>query len=228
MKPRIIYALVAIIIIIISIFGVRQYLENERYENFLSRQVANDIGRLTGAVRVNETIYDEISSSRSLSLEQVETLFHNNHSIVNIAQEHKNLVLQFKRSGQELDNIPANKASDIAYYFKRLIWDIAERQGIDVSNKTTQFPIHLSKSKPYPIKDKELKKIRIIKGLNNTWSQVISNNVKCVSDEGIMNSDIFFDEYVDKGITSDYWVNVAVEMEKRTDKYLDKNYLLLN
>ncbi|WP_188618832.1 hypothetical protein, partial [Paraliobacillus quinghaiensis] len=138
------------------------------------------------------------------------------------------LVLQFKRSGQELDNIPANKASNIAYYFEGLIWDIAERQGIDVANKTSQFPIELPKSESYPIKDKELEKIQIIKGMNDIWLQTIVNNVKGVSGQGYIISDIFFDKYVDKGITSDYWVNVAVEMDKKTKEYLDKNYLHLN
>ncbi len=96
-------------------------------------------------------------SSETLSQDQVETLFHNNYSIVNIAQEHKNLVLQFKRFSQELDNSLANKASDIAYYFERLIWDTKEKQGIDVANKTTQFPIELPKSKSYPLKTKNWK-----------------------------------------------------------------------
>uniref|UniRef100_UPI00388E0C86 hypothetical protein n=1 Tax=Radiobacillus sp. PE A8.2 TaxID=3380349 RepID=UPI00388E0C86 len=217
MKPRIIYAIVAVIIIVISIFGVRQYLENQRYESYLSMQIANDVSRLTSAIRVNQTIYDELLNSSSLSQEQVETLFHNNYSIVNIAQEHKNLVSQFNRSDQDLDNIPANKASDIAYYFKGLIWDIAERQGIYVANKTTQFPIELSKSESYSIKDKELEKIEIIKKMNDIWLQAIANNVEGVLVEGKMNSDIFFDTYVEKGITSHYWVNVALEMEKKTE-----------
>ncbi|QOY38094.1 hypothetical protein AWH56_011455 [Anaerobacillus isosaccharinicus] len=223
MKQKVAGVFLLVAIIIISTWGFNQYLEKQRYERYLSLQIANNISTLISSVTGNQRIYNDIISSNTISLEQAETLYENNYSIVRITQDYQHLAIDLKRLDRDaVNNLPANNASNIGHYYQLLIWDIAEKEGFDKQNRTPHFPYQLTHTSKFEVEQNEIKKIEMIRELNELWLTAIVDNVIGVVDNGDLNPDVYFDTYRD-AIKSDYWVKLVTEMDSYTKEYLINN-----
>lgn len=227
MKQKVAGVFLLVVIIIISIWGVNQYIDKQRYESYLSVQVANNIATLISSVMINQQLYNDIIRLNTISLEQVITLYENNYSIVGITQDYQNLAIDLNRIDRDvINNLPANNASHIAYFFYLLIWEIAEGEGLQVENRTHQFPFELSQTNEFDIEESKVEKIERIKELNELWITSLLDNVIGIADNGELNPDVYFDTYRNDAIISEYWVNIVTEMDGYTENYLlDNNYL---
>ncbi|WP_409250690.1 hypothetical protein V1502_10980 [Bacillus sp. SCS-153A] len=224
MRVRYFNIVMVFILIIVIVFGFQQYLIKQRYESYLSLQVANDMSKLYSAVFNNKQIYEKIISSETISLKQAEQLYNNNYSIVRVTQEYQELALQLKRvEMSELGNLPASNAGSIAFFFRLLIWDIAGKEGISDSHYAFNLPYELPPSKHYKLESEELGKIVKVKELNDAWTNAFVQNIEGVSNEGKFDSELYYEAYREKGITHDFWSEVVKDMDIKTDRYLKSN-----
>lgn len=104
--------LLSLVVVVFFVYAINQYLEKQRYESYLSMQVANDFSRLSSSVINNEKMYNEILQSGTISLQEVMNLYHNNYETVRIAQEYQNFAIDLRRLGRdEVNNSPSLNAS---------------------------------------------------------------------------------------------------------------------
>ncbi|MCZ0701677.1 hypothetical protein J2T56_000115 [Natronobacillus azotifigens] len=216
--------LLSLVVVVFFVYAINQYLEKQRYESYLSMQVENDFSRLSSSVINNEKMYNEILQSGTISLQEVMNLYHNNYEIVRIAQEYQNFAIDLRRLGRdEVNNSPSLNASDIAWFFQRLIWNIAEEEGIEQSIE--QFPYALGREENYSLDEEFLEKITVVNELNKRWVHVIEIYVEGAKELSNANSDVYFDKYRDHAIKDDYWVDVVLQMDIETEEYLkEHNY----
>ncbi|MBU9713559.1 hypothetical protein [Evansella tamaricis] len=226
MKQKVAGVFLLVVIIIISIWGVNQYLDKQRYENYLSLQIANNISTLISSITANQQIYNEIISSKTISLGQVETLYDNNYSIVRITQDYQQFAIALKRLDRDsVNNLPANNSTNIANFFYLLIWDIAKEEGFDKDIRESHFPYELTYTSKFEVEQNEIEKIKKIRELNELWLTTIVENVVGVSDNGRLNPDVYFDTYKDEAVISEYWVDIVTEMDGYTRDFLEHNFL---
>lgn len=214
--------LLSLVVVVFFVYAINQYLEKQRYESYLSIQVANDFSRLSSSVINNEKMYNEILQSGTISLQEVMNLYHNNYEIVRIAQEYQNFAIDLRRLGRdEVNNSPSLNASDIAWFFQRLIWNIAEEEGIEHSIE--QFPYALGREENYSLDEEFLEKITVVNELNKRWVHVIETYVEGAKELSTSNPDVYFDKYRDSAIKDDYWIDVVLQMDIETEDYLNKH-----
>ena len=222
MKYKVAITLLTIGLFLISAFGVYTYIENQRYERYLSFQMTSDISRLTTALLKNQQIYSDVIDSDIITLEQAELLYENNFLLARTTQELQDLAVVLKKIEQEdISNITATNASDIGYLFSVFIWDEGEREAVDNEPKVYRFPDTIE----FALAQDEKEKIELIDELNKGWIDSVVNNNKAFSEEQIFNSDLFFDLYQDNAINSEFWVDLIVNMEIETKEFLTNNYL---
>lgn len=222
MKYKVAITLLTIGLFLISAFGVYTYIENQRYERYLSFQMTSDISRLTTALLKNQQIYSDVIDSDIITLEQAELLYENNFLLARTTQELQDLAVVLKKIEQEdISNITATNASDIGYLFSVFIWDEGEREAVDNEPKVYRFPDTIE----FALAQEEKEKIELIDELNKGWIDSVVNNNKAFSEEQIFNSDLFFDLYQDNAINSEFWVDLIVNMEIETKEFLTNNYL---
>lgn len=227
MKHKIIIPLLSIALILVSILGVNKYIENERYESYISLDVANKISRITTDLLQNQKIYNDIIHSDTITLEQVELLYENNYSLGKKAQELEHLATSLKRIDREdISNITANNASDIGYFFSEFIWDKAEGVGIDRDSTVYHLPYELPSSQEFTLELDEKEKIEMTRELNEHWINTVAKNVAGLSEEQVFNPDLYFKSYQDDAINSTFWVDLIVQMEAVTEVFLHENNYL--
>lgn len=108
-------------------------------------------------------------------------------------------------------------------FFQRLIWNIAEEEGIEQSIE--QFPYALGREENYSLDEEFLEKITVVNELNKRWVHVIETEVEGAKELSTSNPDVYFDKYRDHAIKDDYWVDVVLQMDIETEEYLkEHNY----
>lgn len=227
MKQKYISLLLGIALLLAITIGVNQYFEKQRYERYLSLQVANDFSELSSAIINNQRIYSEILTTNEISFEQAESLYKNNYAIVRLTQNYQNLARLLKFvSDSELSNLPTNNASSIAYFFEHLIWGIGENEGLtNKENRVFHLPFELAAFGSFQLEDIDIEKIDKIRQLNELWVNVLTENITGVSSERIVDPDIYFETYKETAVKSRFWLDVVAKMDEVTKKFLDENYL---
>lgn len=224
MKHKVIITLLIIALFLISAIAVNKYIENQRYERYMSLQVANSISRLSTDLLLNREIYNNIIDLDTITLEQLELLEGNNNSLSMTTQDLRILAIDLKRiQHEDTSNATANNASDIGYFFRRLTWDKAENEGIDIESRVNMLPDELSSTAEFSLEKDEKKKIEMIRDLNERWINVVANNINGLSEGQTFNPDIYFDSYRDNAIKLDFWVDLIVQMEIETHEFLTEN-----
>ena len=227
MKHKVTITLLIIAFILATVLGVNKYKENQRYESYISLHLINDISSLTTDLLQNQRIYNDILQFDIITPEQVESLHNNNYSLGKVTQDlhYLSTVLQ-RTEHDEIRNITANNASDIGYFFTELIWDKAEREGIDNDARVYHLPYGLPSLIEFEIEQDEKEKIEMIKELNERWLNAVANNIEDFSENQILNLNLSVDYYEKNAIKQEFWVDLIVQMEMETKEFLSENNYL--
>lgn len=227
MKKKVFLSIIATLFIL---FGVNQYLEKQRYEDYLSLQVANDFSRLSFAIFNSQRIYEEVLSTETISLEQVKVIFDNKYSISRITQDYQGFGSDLNRINRnDVENLPALNTSSIAEYFRRLSWDKAEKLDLAPESVLQQFPYPLEEVGTFPIEQKQVEAIEMFTDLNSRWINVINKYVKGANEGSLtLDSDVYFAAYGDTALKEDYWTDVVVAMDVATREFLKEHNIYPN
>ncbi|GGM41321.1 hypothetical protein GCM10011351_29380 [Paraliobacillus quinghaiensis] len=209
--------LTVIVIAVLVFIGYSQYKEKKMYEEYISLSVKNDMQDLVNAIVDNERIYKNIIDEEVITKGDAYFLARNSGYMMELYQKYNGLAKIFERIEHgATQNTTGGTAQKIAAFFGEMI----KEESIDSSN-LDEVKIELN--------DDMRQKIITIKELNSLWVSTVKDNVFGVidnEDDLVFNTQQFREHYGENSLSQQFWVNLVVDIEQNTQKFLWDNDLL--
>lgn len=191
-------------LLMISVFvNYKYYKVNDRYELYLSGEMANQISPLATSIFENADILEKVLQDEVITRELTEVIESNFRQIGMQSQDILYQASRFDRIGHEVKNIAALKNSDIRYYFEKIKRDLDEGEKISLTHE-------------------QVEQIKVYKTLVDEYKKIIDNELIAVPVKDSVSDNIahihygmpegYWDAYREEGITHDYWVNIILKM----------------
>jgi len=214
MMKQYIKLLVALLVILLIYFYYSLYQDKKMYEEHISIDVSNDMSDLVTAILRSNEFYENILNEGSITRYDAEMLKMNAYTIQEVPQTYGSLALKFNRiKSDEFHNETAEQAAQIASFF-------SEMHRGETSDKDNPDEVI------FELDDSMEEKIFQLKDLNSLWMDSVKNNVHGISDNdgeiGYSYLDIH-NQYGDKSLSHDFWVDLIISIDKNTRSFLSKN-----
>lgn len=183
------------------------------YEEYISVSVKNDMQELVNAIVDNQKKYENIMDDEVITKGDAYFLSNNSGIVMELYQKFDGLAKRFGRIEYgTTQNTTAGVAQDINAFFGEMI----RGESVDSSN-LDDIKIELN--------DDMKQKIIKLKELNSLWVSSVKNNVFGVMDKQgdlVFNTQQFRDHYGENSLSDNFWVNLVVDIDSDTQKYLQR------
>ncbi|WP_078553405.1 hypothetical protein [Bacillus alkalicellulosilyticus] len=210
------------IILVTLCFGLYQYVDKQHYVKHLSTQLADALAGMSHSISDNKELYEDILSSETITLQQIELIISNNEHFSNDIREFEAIAVNFNRAtSDEIGYNTAVTAFSIEAIFYKIQWNLAnEKDVVELPHLTTV----MSETDEIKLNDEEVEQIHMIHALNELWYKALIKHIDGVyPDTGKPNYDIFFDIHSDKGFLKNDWIKLIIDLNKSTTEFLETN-----
>jgi len=184
------------------------------YENYISVSVKNDMQDLANAIVDSQNIYVNILDEEVITKGDAYLMAHNSGILMELYQKYNGMAKRFGHiENRTTQNTTAGVAQEISAFFSGMI----RKENIDSSN-LDDVQIKLNGD----MKQKVIK----LKELNSIWLSSVKNNVFGVMDKQgdlVFNTQQFRAHYGENILSNNFWVNLVVDIDSDTQKYLHDN-----
>jgi len=212
-------AVIIVVVVILTLFGYAQYKENQKYERYLSRQLFNNVSRLSWSTVLNGFVLDDVLTEKKITQKQL-SIIQNKYSdirtyggqVIDLASQY---LTRLNVEEYDIHPYPLYMASDVLHYL-----DMLERDKLKGEEYVT-----LSAEEP--------KRYKLMKSINNVWVKSITENIKGIhipSSENVVDgavkqnseyitTDSYRDIYRNNMVNSNDWIEMIREMQRSSEEY---------
>ncbi|RPF53930.1 hypothetical protein [Aquisalibacillus elongatus] len=214
-KINVKYTIIVAIIVLLASLNVYQYLDKQKYTEYMSKELATDFGNLHYSVLKSNYVLNRTLDTEKLTYEDATYLQSASGRIFqNLSNYSQIAIYDLERlSHEDVPETPVDLGIDMSLYFEDLLND------------------EFQSEEALQLNDHQLEQLRAMDEVYKVWDQEVKDHLIVLnpneseekSVEMIMNHSMreFYDEY---SITDDHWIDFMTDISAKTEEHVKANY----